>query len=493
VLIQHVPGGFFPLQDNGALFGGIQGAQDASFRSMRTSLLDALRVIKADPAVDAAVGFTGGQGGPGGGASNTGFIFAGLKPLRERRVSAADVVNRLRPRLATLTGASTALQAAQDLTVGGRQSNAAYQYQLSADTVDDLNKWGPVLYRQMRAMPQIKDVQTDQQDKGLQILLDYDRPTAARLGVTPQMIDHSLYDAFGESQVSTIYTSLNQYYVVMEAAPLFLLNPRTLGSTYVVAPGGTAVPLGAITRAVKSTSPLAVNHSSFFPSVTISFNVARGLSLGQVTPLIAQMQQRIGMPASVRGAFAGTAQAFQSSLSNEPLLVLAALLTIYIVLGVLYESLVHPLTILSALPSASVGAVLALLVFKSELDVISLIGIFLLIGIVKKNGILMIDFALQAEREEGKSPHDAIFEACLLRFRPILMTTVAAFFGALPLALGTGTGSELRRPLGIAIAGGLVVSQILTLYTTPVIYLYFDRLSLRFRRSRHPAATLPAA
>ena len=492
VLVKRVPGGFFPVQDTGALFGGIQGAQDASFQTMRTSLLDTLRVIKADPAIDAAVGFAGGQGGPGGGASNTGFIFAGLKPLKERRISAAAVVDRLRPKLAALTGASTALQAAQDLTVGGRQGNAAYQYQLSADTVDDLNKWGPVLYRQMRAMPQIKDVQTDQQGKGLQILLDYDRPTAARLGVTPQMIDNSLYDAFGEAQVSTIYTSLNQYYVVMEAAPQFLRSPATLGSTYVVGSGGGAVPLGAITNSVKSTSLLAVNHSSFFPSVTISFNVAPGPSLGQVTPLIAQMQQRIGMPASVRGTFAGTAQAFQASLSSEPLLVLAALLTIYIVLGVLYESLVHPLTILSTLPSASVGAVLALLVFKSELDVISLIGIFLLIGIVKKNGILMIDFALQAEREEGKSPEEAIFEACLLRFRPILMTTVAAFFGALPLAFGTGTGSELRRPLGIAIAGGLVVSQILTLYTTPVIYLYFDRLSLRFRRWRHPGGTSPA-
>jgi multidrug efflux pump len=493
VLIKRVPTGFFPLQDTGALFGGILGAQDASFQSMRTSLLDSLRVIKADSAVDSAVGFTGGQGGPGAGASNTGFVFVGLKPLKERQVSAAAVVDRLRPKLAALPGASTALQAVQDLSVGGRQSNAAYQYQLTADTVDDLAKWGPALYRQMRAMPQIKDVTTDQQNNGLQILLDYDRSTAARLGITPQLIDGSLYYAFGESLVSTIYTSLNQYYVVMEAAPRLLISPKTLESTNVVGPGGGAVPLDAIARTVKSTSPLAVNHTSFFPSVTISFNVAPGLSLGQVTPLIGQVQQRIGMPPSVRGSFAGTAEAFQSSLASEPLLVLAALLTIYIVLGVLYESLIHPLTILSTLPSASVGAVLALLVFHSELDVISIIGIFLLIGIVKKNGILMIDFALQAKREEKKSSEEAIFEACLLRFRPILMTTMAAFFGALPLAFGTGTGSELRRPLGIAIAGGLIVSQMLTLYTTPVIYLYFDRLSLRFRQWRQPVRALPAA
>jgi multidrug efflux pump len=484
VLIKRVPAGFFPLQDT--------GAQDASFHTMRSSVLDVLGVIKADPAVASAVGFTGGQGGPGGGASNTGFVFVSLKPLRERKISAAAVVDRLRPKLAALTGASTFLQAVQDLSVGGRQSNAAYQYQLSADTVEDLSQWGPALYKQMRAMPQIKDVATDQQNNGLQMLLNYDRSTAARLGITPQLIDNSLYDALGESQVSTIYTSLNQYYVVMEAAQQFLVSPKTLASTYVVAPGGGAVPLSAIARPVASTSPLAVNHSSFFPSVTISFNLSPGLSLGQVTPLIAQMQQRIGMPPSVRGTFAGTAEAFQSVLASELLLVLSALLTIYIVLGILYESLIHPITILSTLPSASVGAVLALLIFKSELDVISLIGIFLLIGIVKKNGILMIDFALQVEREELKPPEEAIFEACLLRFRPILMTTMAAFFGALPLAFGTGTGSELRRPLGIAIAGGLIFSQVLTLYTTPVIYLYFDRLSLRFRRWRQSTPALPA-
>jgi multidrug efflux pump len=318
------------------------------------------------------------------------------------------------------------------------------------------------------------------------MLLHYDRPTAARLGITPQIIDNSLYDQFGEAQVSTIYTSLNQYYVVMEAAPSLLRSPATLRTTYLNVNGGQPVPLSVVAKATASTSPLSVNHSSFFPSATIAFNLAPGVSLGQATQLINQMQQRIGMPSSVQGQFAGTAEAFQRSLSSEPFLVLAALAAIYIVLGVLYESLVHPITILTTLPSASVGAMLALILFRSELDVISLIGIFLLIGIVKKNAILMIDFALQAERLEGKNTEDAIFEACMLRFRPILMTTLAALFGALPLAFGHGTGSELRRPLGIAIAGGLIFSQILTLYTTPVIYLYFDRIS-NWRKHRRAA------
>jgi len=411
-------------------------------------------------------------------------MFVNLKPLSERHISAAAVVDRLRPKLAKLTGASTFLQASQDLGVGGRQSNAAYQYQLSADTVDDLNKWGPIVYDEMRKIPQLKDVTTDQQNRGLQMLLDYDRPTAARLGITPQAIDNSLYLAYGEAEVSTIYTSLNQYYVVQEAAPQFLISPKTLNSTFVHPEGGGSVPLDAITHSRKSTSVLAVNHSSFFPSVTVAFNLAPGVSLGQATKLIEQMERRIGVPASIRGTFAGTAEAFQKSLATEPLLIITALLAIYIVLGILYESLVHPITILTTLPSASVGAILALILFHSELDVISLIGIILLIGIVKKNAILMIDFALQAEREEGKNTRDAIFEACMLRFRPILMTTMAALFGALPLAFGTGTGSELRRPLGVAIAGGLIFSQVLTLYTTPIIYLYFDRLSMRFGRHK---------
>jgi multidrug efflux pump len=484
VLIGKVAKGFFPLQDTGTLIGGIQGAQDASFHSMRASLLDIQRVIRQDPAVATVAGFTGGQGGPGGGASNTGFLFVALKPLGERKIAAGAVVDRLRPKLAALTGASTYLQAAQDLAVGGRQSNAAYQYQLSADNLADLNQWGPAVYHQMKAMPQLKDVTTDQQNNGLQMLMSYDRPTAARFGISPQLIDNSLYYSFGESEVSTIYTALNQYYVVLEAAPQYLTNPKTLNSTYVHPSGGGAVPLAAFSHAVASTSALAINHSAFFPSVTVSFNLAPGVSLGDATIAIEQMKQRIGMPTTVRSQFAGTADTFKKSLSSEPILILSALVAIYVVLGVLYESLIHPITILTTLPSASVGAILALIVFHGELDVISLIGILLLIGIVKKNAIMMIDFALQAERNEGKSTKDSIFEASMLRFRPILMTTMAAFFGALPLAFGTGTGSELRRPLGIAIAGGLVFSQVLTLYTTPVIYLYFDKLSTRFNAHR---------
>jgi multidrug efflux pump len=488
VLIGRVPKGFFPLQDTGSIQGGLQGAQDASFQSMRDSVLAVEKVVQADPAVQNVLAFTGGGGGPGGGAINNGFSFIILKPLKERGISAAAVVDRLRPKLQKLTGASTFLQASQDLGVGGRQSNAAYQYQLSADTVEDLSTWGPRVYNEMLKIPQLKDVTTDQQIRGLQMMLDYDRQSAARFGITPQVIDNSLYFGFGEAQVSTIYTSLNQYYVVLQAAPQFLLNPTTLKSTYVHSNNGGIVPLNAFSHATASTSPLGINHSSFFPSVTVAFNLAPGVSLGEATKLIDQMEQRIGVPASVRGTFAGTAQAFQKSLSTEPLLIITALLAIYIVLGMLYESLVHPITILTTLPSASVGAIIALILFHSELDVISIIGIFLLIGIVKKNAIMMIDFALIAEREHGKNTRDAIFEACMLRFRPILMTTMAALFGALPLAFGTGTGSELRRPLGVAIAGGLLFSQVLTLYTTPIIYLYFDRISNRFKRRRPDAA-----
>jgi multidrug efflux pump len=493
VLIGRVPKGFFPLQDTGSIQGGMQGAQDASFQSMRDSVLAVEKVVQADPAVQNVLAFTGGGGGPGGGAINNGFSFIILKPLKERGISAAAVVDRLRPKLQKLTGASTFLQASQDLGVGGRQSNAAYQYQLSADTVEDLSTWGPRVYSEMLKIPQLKDVTTDQQNRGLQMLLDYDRQSAARIGITPQVIDNSLYFGFGEAQVSTIYTSLNQYYVVLQAAPQFLLNPTTLRSTYVHSNNGGIVPLNAFSHATASTSPLGVNHSSFFPSVTVAFNVAPGVSLGEATKLIDQMEQRIGVPASVRGTFAGTAQAFQKSLSTEPLLIITALLAIYIVLGMLYESLVHPITILTTLPSASVGAIIALILFHSELDVISIIGIFLLIGIVKKNAIMMIDFALIAEREHGKNTRDAIFEACMLRFRPILMTTMAALFGALPLAFGTGTGSELRRPLGVAIAGGLLFSQVLTLYTTPIIYLYFDRISNRFKRRRSDAPLASSA
>jgi multidrug efflux pump len=487
VLMGHVAKGLFPIQDTGSLLGGIQGSQDASSNAMQSALLSIEKVIQADPAVDSVTGFTGGSSGPGSeNGSNSGFLFITLKPLGRRKASAAEVLDRLRPKLNAVTGATTLLKPYQDIPSIGKSSNAAYQYELSADNVADLNRWGPILYREMKKLPQLKDVNIDQQNGGLQTLVDYDRRTAARLGITPQLIDESLYGAFGQAQVSTIYTSLNQYHVVMEAAPQYTQNPLGMSSIYIHPSGGNIVPVSAFARTTNSTSPLLINHDGLFPAVTVSFNLAPGVSLQQATTVIEQLQQRLGLPRTVRGGFAGTAKDFEKSALNQIILVFMALAAVYIVLGILYESLMHPVTILSTVPPASVGAVLALIVCKSELDVISLIGIVLLIGIVKKNAIMLIDFALLAERIEGKSSKDAIFEACLLRFRPIMMTTMAALFGALPLALGHGTGSELRRPLGIAVAGGLIVSQILTLYTTPVIYLFLDRLRFRFRRSPSP-------
>jgi multidrug efflux pump len=479
-IVIKIPKGFFPQQDTGALAGGVQGPQDSSFPAMNDSIQQIEGVVQKDPAVQDVIAFTGGNG-----ATNTGNLFISLKPLNERKIGAPDIINRIRPKLNRLPVASAFLQASQDLRIGGRSSNALYQYTIQADNVSDLQTWGPKLFAEMKRLPGLQDVNSDQQNGGLDEMLTYDRVTAAKLGQTAQSLDAGLYAAFGQSEVSLIYTQLNQYYVILEVAPQYWASPQGLKDVYfhdansssTTASGNTPLITMATNRA--STTPLAVNHTGLFPSVTVSFNLAPGVSLSDATLEISEMQQRLGTPTSVRGFFAGTLLAYQQSLGTEPVLVITALFAVYIVLGVLYESLVHPLTILSTLPSASVGAMLALMLFHEDLNVISIIGIVLLIGIVKKNAIMMIDFALQAEREGGMNTQDAIFEACMLRFRPILMTTTAALFGALPLAFGTGTGSELRRPLGITIVGGLILSQLLTLYTTPVVYLTLDRLRLR--------------
>jgi multidrug efflux pump len=475
----RIPKGLFPVEDTGAIQGSVRGPQDSSFPAMNASIRQIGDVIKKDPAVANVIAFTG-----GGGATNTGSLYVALKPLSERKISAAEIINRLRPQLTHLPVASAYLQAVQDLRIGGRSSNAMYQYTLQSDTVLGLSKWGPIITSEMQHLPGFQDVSSDQQNGGLDELLTYDRVSAAKLGITTQTLDSELYGAFGQSEVSIIYTQLNQYYVVLEVAPQYWQSPEGLKDIYLRTSASGTVPLSAVAKGRANTTPLAINHTGLFPSVTVSFNLAPGVSLSDATLSIAQMQKRLGTPSTLQGFFAGMLLAYQQSLGTEPILIVTALFAVYIVLGILYESLIHPVTIISTLFSASAGAMLALLLFKEDLNIISIIGIVLLMGIVKKNAIMMIDFALQVEREEGKKPLDAIFEACMLRFRPILMTTMAALLGALPLALGTGTGYELRRPLGITIVGGLILSQLLTLYTTPVVYLEFDRFRLWLQRRR---------
>jgi len=485
-----IPKGFFPQQDTGRLIGGIQADQSISFQAMRQKLADFMTIVGADPAVENVVGFTGGA------QRNSGQMFVALKPVAERRETADQVIARLRGKLAKEPGASLFLQPVQDVRIGGRPSNAQYQFTLQADDLAELRAWEPKIRLALSQLPELADVNTDQQDKGLQTSLAIDRDAATRLGVTPRMIDTTLNDLFGQRQVSTIYAQLNQYRVVMEAAPQYWQSPDALKTVYVSTASGAQVPLAAFATYGPTNTPLGVNHQGQFVASTTSFNLAPGVSLSQATRTVEDTMARIGVPTTVRGSFQGSARVFQASLASQPWLILAALITLYIVLGILYESYVHPITILSTLPSAGVGALLALMLFGTDFTIIAFIGVILLIGIVKKNAIMMIDFALDAERTRGLSSRDAIFEACLLRFRPILMTTMAAMFGALPLALGAGDGTEMRRPLGIAIVGGLLVSQMLTLYTTPVVYLYLDRFRLwasRARRQRDSGALAQSA
>jgi multidrug efflux pump len=468
-----VPKGFFPQQDTGRLGGNVQGNQDSSFAVMKAKTEQFAGIVKQDEAIENVVAFNG--------SGNSGRMFITLKPLKERKISADQVINRLRPKLSRIAGATAFLQAQQDLQIGGRQSNSQYQYTLQDENLNELNLWSPRVLDKLRTLPILFDVNMDQQNKGLQTNLVIDRDTAARLGINAAQVDDALYSAFGQRQVSTIYQPLNQFHVVLEVDPRFQGRPDMLKNVYVRSSSGAQVPLSAFSHYETGNTALSVAHQGVFPAVTMSFNLAPGISLSQADAAVSNAVREIGMPSTVSAKFQGSAAAFQDSLKSQPYLVLCALFTVFIVLGVLYESYIHPVTILSTLPSAGIGALLALLIFKTDLSVMAFIGIILLIGIVKKNAIMMVDVAIEGERNEGKEPEQAIFDACLLRFRPIMMTTMAAMLGALPLALGTNVGSELRRPMGIAIVGGLLFSQVLTLYTTPVIYLYMDRLQIRIR------------
>jgi multidrug efflux pump len=489
MLFRAIPKGFFPQQDTGRINGLIQGDQDISFSSITEKMTAFSKIVQADPAVDTVSAFTG-----GGNGTNTARLFMQLKAKDVRKVSSEQVIARLRGKLSKIPGASLYLQSVQDVNVGGRMSGAQYQYTLQADQIGDLTHWAPILMERMRKIPELRDVNSDQQLKGLQASVVFDRDTAYRLGVSVQEIDNTLNDAFGQRQVSVMYAGINQYYVVMEVLPEFQQNPQYLSQVYVACNTGKLVPLSSFSHFAPSNSPLTVNHQGVFPAITLSFNLAPNASLGDAVRDIQAVQRELAVPATIHATFQGTAQAFQDSLSSEPMLILAALATVYIVLGILYESYIHPITILSTLPSAGVGALLALRLFNMDLSIIALIGIILLIGIVKKNAILMIDFALQTERQGNMSAVEAIHHGALLRFRPIMMTTMAALLGAVPLAIGGGDGAELRRPLGVAIVGGLIVSQILTIFTTPVVYVYLDRIQTWLQRSRaHSPATQPVS